>query len=171
MRKSHGEPWNRAPEQPRGPAYVITSTDRQSTRHARSRPSPVARTLWFRSVRPGQTLAVAALSPPGGHTAGTGAASRARPGRLLSSFPRPGGSYTRVRYARTPAHPYRRASCPVAAGQPPPADPGPGACVPRAAGVGVRFPTLPGLNIFRITGLTKVFGICRTVDQAIAARK
>jgi anti-sigma B factor antagonist len=27
------------------------------------------------------------------------------------------------------------------------------------------------LNIFRITGLTKVFGIYQTVDQAIAARK
>ena len=27
------------------------------------------------------------------------------------------------------------------------------------------------LKIFRITGLTKVFGIYRTVDQAIAARK
>jgi anti-sigma B factor antagonist len=27
------------------------------------------------------------------------------------------------------------------------------------------------LNIFRITGLTKVFGIYKTVDQAIAARK
>jgi len=27
------------------------------------------------------------------------------------------------------------------------------------------------LNIFRITGLTKVFGICQTVDHAIAARK
>jgi anti-sigma B factor antagonist len=27
------------------------------------------------------------------------------------------------------------------------------------------------LNIFRITGLTKVFAICQTVDQAIAARK
>ena len=26
------------------------------------------------------------------------------------------------------------------------------------------------LNIFRITGLTKVFGIHQTVDQAIAAR-
>jgi anti-sigma B factor antagonist len=29
----------------------------------------------------------------------------------------------------------------------------------------------PILNIFRITGLTKVFGIYQTVDQAIAARK
>jgi anti-sigma B factor antagonist len=27
------------------------------------------------------------------------------------------------------------------------------------------------LKIFKITGLTKVFGIYRTVDQAIAARK
>jgi len=27
------------------------------------------------------------------------------------------------------------------------------------------------LKIFRITGLTKVFGIYQTVDQAIAARK
>jgi anti-sigma B factor antagonist len=27
------------------------------------------------------------------------------------------------------------------------------------------------LNIFRVTGLTKVFGIYQTVDQAIAARK
>jgi len=27
------------------------------------------------------------------------------------------------------------------------------------------------LNIFRITGLTKVFGIHQRVDQAIAARK
>jgi len=27
------------------------------------------------------------------------------------------------------------------------------------------------LNIFRITGLTQVFGIYQTVDQAIAARK
>jgi anti-sigma B factor antagonist len=27
------------------------------------------------------------------------------------------------------------------------------------------------LNIFRITGLTKVFAICQTVDQAIASRK
>ena len=27
------------------------------------------------------------------------------------------------------------------------------------------------LNIFRITGLTKVFGIYQSVDQAIAAKK
>jgi anti-sigma B factor antagonist len=27
------------------------------------------------------------------------------------------------------------------------------------------------LKIFRITGLTEVFGICETVDQAIAATK
>jgi anti-sigma B factor antagonist len=27
------------------------------------------------------------------------------------------------------------------------------------------------LRIFKITGLTEVFGICQTVDQAIAARK
>ena len=27
------------------------------------------------------------------------------------------------------------------------------------------------LKIFKITGLTKAFGICQTVDQAIAAKK